>query len=132
MVAAAAISRFAVLLDAMRMGLLGEAAARHISDGSLATGRHDARLGFTTAYFHRPEELRDELVAAELEAVQLMAIEGPGWLLLPGEPDSDYDRPVDPELVAGAGRCAAAVEDEPALIGASAHLLALGRRSTLA
>ena len=127
-VAASGISRFAVLLDAMRMGRLDEATVRRTSEGSLATGRHDARLGFTTAYFHRPEELRDEFMAAELEAVQLMAIEGPGWLLLPGEPDPDYDRPLDPALVAGASHCAAAVENEPALLGASAHLLAVGRR----
>ena len=125
---ASAISRFAVLLDAMRMGRLDEAAVERTSQGSLATGRHDARLGFTTAYFHLPEELRDELVGAQLEGVQLKAIEGPGWLLLPGEPDPDHDMPVDAELVAAAARCAAVVETEPTLLGASAHLLAVGHR----
>ena len=36
---------------------------------------------FTTAYFHTPEELRDEVVSAGLTLKVLLAVEGvPGWL----------------------------------------------------
>ena len=40
---------------------------------------------FTTAYFHRPEELASECAAAGLVHETTLAVEGPGWLL----PDLD-------------------------------------------
>src|SRR5262249_4601925 len=59
----AAISRFASLLDGISRDLLSDAAFRRIVDGDLAEGIHrndTERLDyFTTAKFHRPEELKD-------------------------------------------------------------------------
>jgi hypothetical protein len=84
-------------------------------------------LGFTTAYLHRPDELRAELDEAGFEDIVVRGVEGPGWLLMSGEPDPQREAP-DPGLLAAAVRCAEAVEREPTLIGVSAHLLATGHR----
>jgi 2-polyprenyl-3-methyl-5-hydroxy-6-metoxy-1,4-benzoquinol methylase len=62
-VAAAAIGRYAGLLDFGAHAGLDEA-TEPLVRATLETGRHDPRLGFTTAYLHRPEELHAELVAA--------------------------------------------------------------------
>lgn len=129
-VAASAIARFAVLLDAMRMGVLDDAAVARISQGSVRTGRHDARFGFTTAYFHRAAELQEELIAAGFEDVSLRPIEGPGWLLFAGELDSDREQPVNQKLLASAVRCARALEESGDLLEASAHILGVGYRHT--
>ena len=125
--AAAGINRFAGLIDAMRMRRLDDAVLARMLEGPVATGRHDAQCGFTTAYLHRPDELRAELDEARFEDVAVRGVEGPGWLLMSGEPDPQREAP-DPELLAAAIRCAEAVEREPTLIGMSAHLLATGHR----
>src|ERR687891_2459442 len=36
---------------------------------------------FTTAYFHRPEDLRSELEIAGFREVGVLGVEGPGWML---------------------------------------------------
>jgi len=46
-------------------------------------GRHENPTGdpayFTTAYFHRPEELAAEFMAAGWVHQATLAVEGPGW-----------------------------------------------------
>jgi SAM-dependent methyltransferase len=127
-IAAAAVNRFAGLLDHTRARLLDDARLEHMLAGPLRDGRLlDARV-FTTAYFHRPGELTAELAEAGLAEVEEFAVEGPGWMLFDtprreGSPGT----PNDPELVEHAARCAQVVEQEPSLLGASAHLLAIGR-----
>ena len=78
---------------------------------------------FTTAYFHRPEELRREVEHAGLDVEGLYGIEGPGWIL----PDL-ADRWKDPARRAILLETARALESEPSVIGCSAHLLVVGRR----
>jgi hypothetical protein len=78
---------------------------------------------FTTAYFHLPEELRGEVKEAGFAVEALVGIEGPAWAV----PDLDACLEVPRRretLLAAIGR----VEAEPSLIGASAHLLVVGRR----
>jgi SAM-dependent methyltransferase len=127
LIAAAAISRFASTLDGLRAGYLEDPAFAAVAARDRGDGRHFNPTGdpayFTTAYFHRPEELTAELVAAGVTHLATLAIEGPGWLL----PDLDA-RLADPlrrsALLAGV----AALEAEPTLIGASAHLLGVARK----
>ena len=123
-VAAAAISRFASLLDGLQSRYLADPAFREIVERDLAEGQHrnpDGRLEwFTTAYFHHPDELSREFEAAELEMEAMFGVEGPGWLL----PDL-WDDPAGRENVLHAAR---AIEREPSLLGLSAHLLAVARR----
>jgi ubiquinone/menaquinone biosynthesis C-methylase UbiE len=126
-IAAAAISRFASTLDGLRVNFLDDPAFAAVAAQDRRDGQHRNPTGnpdyFTTAYFHRPEELAAECAAAGLTHVATLAVEGPAWLL--------------PDLaarLADAGRrrvlleALAALEAEPALLGVSSHLLAVARR----
>jgi 2-polyprenyl-3-methyl-5-hydroxy-6-metoxy-1,4-benzoquinol methylase len=119
--AAAAIGRHAGLLDfGAHAGL--DAATEPLVRATLDTGLHDPRLGFTTAYLHRPEELRDELVAAGWRHVEVYGVEGPAGPAL----DAHGIERIG-EFLPAAVRCARIAERDPALIAASAHLLGTGR-----
>jgi hypothetical protein len=124
MIAVAAISRFASLLDGLRSGYLGSSTFDSIVERDLRDGQHRNPGGemefFTTAYFHRPDELEDEVRDSQLELDAVFGIEGPGWLLW-----ELWDDPRGRENIL---RVARAVEREPALLGASSHLLAVARR----
>ena len=118
-VAVAAISRYAGLLDFGAHGAITPATEPLVRD-VLATGRHDPRLGFTTAYVHRPEELAGELVAAGLCDVSVFGVEGPSGPAL----DAHGIERID-DFLPSAIACARIAERDPALIAASAHFLAL-------
>jgi ubiquinone/menaquinone biosynthesis C-methylase UbiE len=124
----AAISRFASTLDGLRGGYLEDPAFARVAAGDLRDGRHSNPTGdpayFTTAYFHRPEELASECAAAGLTHETTLAVEGPAWLL----PDLDA-RLADERRRTVLLNALAALEAEPALIGVSAHLLAIARRA---
>jgi SAM-dependent methyltransferase len=120
-VAAAAICRYAGLLDFGAHAGLSES-TEPLVRATLETGRHDPRLGFTTAYLHRPEELHAELVAAGLRDVEVLGVEGPAGPALDAHGIDRIDEFLDAAL-----RCARIAERDPALIAASAHLLALAR-----
>lgn len=85
LVVTATISRFAGLLDGMRSGQLDDPQLRSMGERELASGRHVNTTGrpecFTTAYFHRPDEIAEEVVAAGPVAEGTFGVEGPGWLL---------------------------------------------------
>jgi len=124
LLAAAAISRFASLLDGLHGGYLSDPVfwpivERDLGDGQHRSGGEAPAPAFTTAYFHRPEELANEVEQAGFELEGLFGVEGPGWLLV--------DRP-DEQTEENILRVARAVEREPTVIGTSAHLLAIGRK----
>lgn len=127
LVAVAVISRFASTFDGLARRLFDDPAFVEIAREDRASGRHvnptnDPRW-FTTAYFHRPEEIGAELRAAGLVDALTLAIEGPAWLL--ADFDEQWADPARRERILDA---LAAIEAEPSLLGASAHLLALARR----
>jgi len=126
---AAAISRYASLLDGLRTGkLFEEPAFAAIVERDLESGRHSNETGnlrfFTTAFFHTPEDLAREATEAGFESVAVHALEGPGAFL----PDfaRRWSDPAQREVLL---RFLARVEQEPALVGGSPHLLAVARRS---
>lgn len=124
-VVAAAISRFAPLLDAMDRELYTDPALHRLMVGDLHTGRHTNPTGdpryFTTAYLHRPEELRDEFEAAGLHHIATLAVEGPACLL--EDIEERWTHQDRRELLLEAIR---QIETEPALLGMTSHLLAIG------
>ena len=126
MVIAAAISRFASTLDGLRGGYLEDPAFASIAAGDLRDGQHRNPTGnpayFTTAYFHRPEELAAECAAAGLRHQATLAVEGIGWLM----PDPD-DRLADERRRTVLLHVLEQLETEPALLGVSAHLLVVAR-----
>jgi ubiquinone/menaquinone biosynthesis C-methylase UbiE len=120
-----AISRFASLHEGLHFGW----AADHpgVVESGLHTGTHrnpDALPGrFTTAHFARPDELAAEVTGAGFELAALVSVQGPGaWL---ADADEWLD---DPERREWLMRAIRLVEAEPSLIGASAHILAVGHR----
>jgi SAM-dependent methyltransferase len=124
---AAAISRFASLVDGLKHGFLGDPAFRQILAHDLEDGQHrnpdDRPYYFTTAFFHHPRELSQEISDAGLELEALLAVEGPAMIL----PDLDawwQDEERRIQLLALIAR----VEAEPSLLGVSPHLMAIGRR----
>jgi len=124
----AAISRFASTLDGLRGGYLEDPAFAAVAARDREHGLHRNPTGdptyFTTAYFHRPEELAVECSEAGLAHEATLAVEGPAWLL----PDLDA-RLADARRRAALLAALDALETEPALLGASAHLLAVARRA---
>ncbi|MBB4664443.1 class I SAM-dependent methyltransferase [Conexibacter arvalis] len=123
---AAAVSRFASTLDGIHARALADPVFAGMCAHTVATGEHrnlDGRAEwFTTAHFHHPDELWDEVAVAGFEVDGVIAIEGPasfvrdeGWWL---------DDPERRERLLEAVR---RVEREPSVLGASAHLLAVGR-----
>lgn len=121
--AAAVTSRHAAILAYASRGE-HDLVRRELALATLDHGRYDPRLGFTTAYFHTPKEAVSELRQAGFRRVQVRAIEGPMWTALKACADADADRLN--ALTQSALICARALEDDPALLAASAHLLVTG------
>jgi ubiquinone/menaquinone biosynthesis C-methylase UbiE len=123
---AAAISRWASALDGLSRDLFQDPRFAAIVEQDVREGQHrnpTERLDyFTTAYFHRPDELRAEVLGAGLILDGLYGLEGPGWLL------SDVTaRLADPRRRADLLRVARLLESEPTVLGVSAHLLVVAR-----
>jgi ubiquinone/menaquinone biosynthesis C-methylase UbiE len=120
---AVAISRFASLLDGLERGWLEDPEFRGIVERDLAEGQHrnpgglDRPGWFTTAYFHRPEDLAAEIAEAGFGTPMLLGIEGPAlWF------PSAWNDPAQRERTLFAAR---ATEREPSLLGMNAHILAV-------
>jgi ubiquinone/menaquinone biosynthesis C-methylase UbiE len=125
---AVAISRFASTLDGLHSGAILNTTFERIVEGDLTDGVHrnpDVQghpEWFTLAYFHLPDELRDAVEHAGFGAVMVLPVEGVGaWAHL----DRLLD---DPSARAAVLRTIARVEDEPSLIGASPHLMAIAAK----
>ena len=123
----AAISRFASLIDGLSRGFLFDPAFRSIVEQDLHDGQHrnlERRPHwFTTAYFHHPDELRDEAATVGFSVVDVLGIEGvAAWI--PHVFDH-WDDPAARETILFAAR---AVESEPSVLGASSHLLMVCRQ----
>ena len=128
LIVVAAISRYASALDGLARNLTVDPRFVRIRNRDLRDGCHrndTERMDyFTTAYFHRPEDLQRELEATGFEDVRVLGVEGPGWMV------ADFDnrwaeRNARAELMA----VARALESEASIVGASAHLLGVGRKT---
>lgn len=125
-VLAAAISRYASTFDGLRSGALADPVFEGIVIGDVRDGvhrnpdPHQHPEWFTLAYVHRPDELRTELATSGLRDIDVLAIEGAGSF---GLADDHLDDPACRETVLRAIR---RIETVPELLGASAHLMAIG------
>jgi len=129
LIVVALISRFASLLDGLRLGFIDRPGAVAAIKADVQTGEHrnpDRHpVLFTTAYFHHPDEVANEFELARLALDQLIAIEGPAWLF----PDLQ-ERLDDPDRRNRVLEAVRLVETEPRMVGVSAHLLAIARSPT--
>ena len=127
-VIAAGISRWASALDGLVRDLYVDERFTRIVERDVADGQHrntTKRVDyFTTAYFHRPEDLRAEVSQAGFAVRGLYGIEGPAWIL----PDVTT-RLADPARRTALLKVCRLLESEPSLIGCSAHLLVVGQKS---
>ncbi|HEV2387340.1 MAG TPA: methyltransferase domain-containing protein [Candidatus Acidoferrales bacterium] len=124
---AAAVCRFASLIDGLASGFFRDPEFRKIVAADLASGQHrnptNQLAYFTTAYFHLPEELAAEAGDAGFEDVQVLAVEGPAWSAALFGPTWS-----DPAQRQSLLEFLSSVEREPSLAGSSAHLAAVARR----
>ena len=124
---AMAICRFASLLDGLYQGWLDDPDFRPIVEQDLADGQHrnPDPVGrpefFTTAYFHTPDGLADEIERAGFTGPAIYGVEGPGWPLR-----REWADPRRREEILFAAR---SVEAEPSIISFSPHLIATANRS---
>jgi SAM-dependent methyltransferase len=120
---AAAISRFASALDGLRTHAIHDPTFESIVKDDLRSGVHrnpdvaSKPEWFTLAYFHRPDELASEVADAGFVDVQVIAVEGPVLV-----DDAELD---DPTRRATVLRTIESIEDQPSMLGASPHLMAV-------
>lgn len=123
---AAAISRFASLMDGLMRGLIDDPAFPPIMVRDLDDGQHRNPTGnpdfFTNSYFHLPSDLRREIAEAGFSGVTVFGVEGPVWLT----PDFAV-RWEDPQKRAQLLDLARRVECAEEMLGLSMHLLAVAR-----
>jgi ubiquinone/menaquinone biosynthesis C-methylase UbiE len=124
----AAISRFASLIDGLSRDLVSDPLFVGILAQDLQSGQHRNPIGgpeyFTTTFFHRPDELHREMQEAGFQVEKLVGVEGPAWHMssFPAHWKAPEKRRLLLELLR-------TVEQEPALLGASAHLIGIARKS---
>ncbi|MGH3760188.1 hypothetical protein [Actinophytocola sp.] len=125
-VLAAAISRCAPMYETLLNGMADRPDFVDMMRAELATGERRGVLdlvGFTTVYFHRPEELPGEVADAGLHLDDLYAVEGmTHWM-----PDIEQ-RLSDPDGRALVLELAARTEREPSILGATPHVLVAAHR----
>jgi ubiquinone/menaquinone biosynthesis C-methylase UbiE len=124
---AVGISRFASTLQGLSRGFIRDPAFAAIAKRDLKEGQHRNPTGikgyFTTAYFHHPDELGHELKAAGFVHERTAAVEGPIWMLQ--DIDEQWE---DLENRKRLLAVLTTIEEEPSLLGVSAHVMAIGHK----
>jgi ubiquinone/menaquinone biosynthesis C-methylase UbiE len=123
----AAISRYASLYDGFFKKMNDDPEFRKIMKGDLKDGQHRNTTGkiihFTTAFFHHPDELREEIREAGFQLDKILPVESFGGLL-----PNFYELWEDPgyrKLLLDSIR---QIEDDPVLLGMTSHLLAVAEK----
>jgi ubiquinone/menaquinone biosynthesis C-methylase UbiE len=128
LVFAVSINRFASTFDGLFSGLYEDPSFLAITERDLQDGQHrnpEGKEFFTTAFFHHPYELKNEVIEAGFELEALLGIEGTGWLLQ--NFDAMWDDPIKREWILHVAR---KLESEETLLGTSSHLMAVGHKAT--
>jgi len=126
-VCAAAISRYASFLYLGSLNLLQDSYIGPIVEKDIRTGRHDnpqsdPRL-FTTAYFHLPQELEQEVKEGGFSNVSVMSIEGPSWLFSSLQETVADQKSLDTLLY-----FLELIESDRNIMPATSHLMAVGKK----
>lgn len=124
---AVGISRFASFIDGIIYQTLKDPIWHNIIIEDIKTGHHvnptQKFQYFTTAFFHKPDELKDELEVTGFKKVSVLAIEGLGFLL----PDFEK-RWEDQEERKNLMSLLEMTETDPNLLAASSHIMAIGKK----
>jgi hypothetical protein len=125
---AAGINRFASTIVALQEGLVDDAEFTPIYEQDMRYGQHRNPTNdpnyFTTAFFHRPQELIDEIKESGFRFEALLAIEGPARIM------KDFaEQWGKPEIQARLLKITRIVEAEPTLWGVSPHIMVIGKKA---
>lgn len=124
---AAVISRYASLLDGFRRNLIVDDAFERILVHDLETGIHLNETTnpeyFTTAFFHTPGEIKNEIAQSSLKLEKLVAIESVGWLI-----DDFTKKSKDERFRKRVQKLINAVESNDDLIAVSPHIMAVATK----
>ena len=120
------INQFSGLFDGLVNGWIDDPEFGRILERDLGEGQHrnpTSKDYFTAAYFHRPEELEAEISEAGFTVLDVVAVQGPGWLATGLE-----KRMADPEARDRLLALVRKLEREPSLIGVSQHFMVVARK----
>ncbi|HEY4907165.1 MAG TPA: methyltransferase domain-containing protein [Candidatus Acidoferrum sp.] len=126
---AAAISRFASFMDGFSRDFVGDPRFVEILRQDLKDGQHrnptDNPHYFTSTFFHHADELRSEIEEAGFTFEKIIAVEGPVWVM--GNFANHWNDPKKRALLLEFLRT---IEEERTLLGATAHMIAIGKKTT--
>jgi hypothetical protein len=115
------------LIDGLSKGFLTDPYFIEILERSVTDGQHRNPKNlpgyFSTAYFHHPDEIREEFAEASFKVEAVLAIEGPAEFM--PNFDAFWDVPAQRDLLLGFVR---KIEADPAMLGASGHIMGVGRK----
>ena len=124
---AAGISQFASTIDGLASGYSLDPEFQKIMRRDLKDGQHrnpsKHPAYFMDAFFHHPDHLQVELTECGFVDVEQYAIEG--MLYLVNDLDEQWNNPMQRAFLL---EIMAEIEQEPVLIGASPHILCVGRK----
>jgi SAM-dependent methyltransferase len=125
LVFAVGISRFAPVHVGLAEGLAFDELFKRLVERTLSDGQHrnpPGREYFTTAFFHHPDELRQEAEDAGLAVLTIIGIEGFAGAL--PQLERHWADPNKREIIVEMAR---AIESEPTLLGIGPHIMAVAR-----
>jgi ubiquinone/menaquinone biosynthesis C-methylase UbiE len=124
---AAVISRYASLIDGLKRNLINDDHFEKILINDLQTGIHLNETGhpeyFTTAFFHTPVQIKNEIIKSDLKFEKLVAIESVGWIVDDFDEISKNERYMN--KIQGIVNIVESNED---LISMSPHIMAIARK----
>ena len=125
---AATITRYASLFDGFWQGFIDDPAFEHILKQDLEDGNHfnpvNHPMYFTDAHFHTHREIKEEFTGGGFYTVNTIAIEGFGWLT-PNFMERWNDEDSRNKML----RYVKQTENDPIMIGISAHVMTIARKS---
>ena len=124
---AAVISRYGSLIDGLKRNLITEDQFEKILFKDLETGIHLNETGnpeyFTSAFFHTPSQIRNEIIKSDLKFEKLVAIESVGWIV-----DDFNEKSKNERFMKKIQRIINLVESNEDLISMSPHIMAIAEK----
>jgi ubiquinone/menaquinone biosynthesis C-methylase UbiE len=122
-----AVSRYASMLDGYFRNLISDPRFVEIMNRDLQDGQHRNNTEnldyWTTAYLHKPHELKDEVTESGLRLEDMFAIDSFGWLI-PNFQERWHDKDYRDLLL----HTIRAIEKDTSLMGMSAHIIGVATK----
>jgi len=124
---AVGISRFTSLVYGLREGFITDPEFTKSIIQELKNGQHGNPPNkyeyFTTAYYHKPEDLKNELKEARFKVKSLLGIDGPVWAA--SNFDLYWKNPISRKHLLS---FIEKIESEPSILGISSGIMAIGQK----